>query len=66
MKEHFDENLKVLAHGTELAARIIGKVIGDEVSNVSQGVIMLDKEIKTAIAAKLQTNLIKKAGGRLK
>jgi hypothetical protein len=62
MKEQFDENLRVLAHSTELAARVIGKVIGDEVSNVSQGIVMNDKEIKSVVAAKLQTNLIKKAG----
>lgn len=53
-----DTNTITLAHATELAAKVILSVAGNEIATTINGQVQSDREIKEAVVAKLQAAIL--------
>lgn len=58
----FETNLVTLSHATELAAKVILSVAGEEISTSIRGKQQTAADIKSVVVAKLQANLIANRG----
>lgn len=55
-------NVSTLANATEFAAAVIQRVAGESISTQVEGKKLSSADIKTAVAAKLQSGLITEGG----
>jgi hypothetical protein len=55
-------NLTTLAHANEMATQVILKVAGEEVANTLHGEFVNADQIRDAVAAKMQSALVRKSG----
>lgn len=62
MNTAISQNLTVLSNATEFAAAVIQKVAGEAVSTHVGGKRFSSADLKTAVAAKLQSGLITEGG----